>query len=1328
MNRTTLNRRHLPKCKRTSRAARRLAFESLEDRCLLSGGTGDSQVSLSSAFNRAGIVADGTKFSGGGFDSDGNAISSNLLGTTLTVGGTPFDFGPAGGSDVVSAAGQTIALPTGNDLTLELLATSVNGSQANQTFTVTYTDGTTATFTQSVSDWFTPQNYSGESKAVTMAYRDLSNETKDNRTFFVYGYTFALNSAKTVSSLTLPNDANVEVLAATLIPATAQFEFGTETSPVDPGFTKVDASTTYSASLGYGWTTGGIQERDRGVGSDMDRAFNFVTSPKTFQVNLPQGVYNISLTSGDADYAQGPEGIFINGTQVDTISTQVNQFVTHTYQVTIASSGLSLQLEPLPGGTGNALINGLVINPVVVSAPTVASETPANSATNVATSTTATASFNEAVQASTISFTLTPKGGSPVSATVAYNSSNFTATLTPSAALANNTTYTATVSGAKDSAGEPMSGPFSWSFTTNPAAPPKVTSETPASSATKVATSTTATATFNEAVQASTISFTLTPSGGSPIAANVTYNSSNDTATLTPSAALATSTKYTAAVSGAKDSAGDPMSGPFSWSFTTDPPAPTVTSETPAISATNVDVSTTATATFSEAVQASTISFTLTNSSGGSVAGSVSYNSSANTTTFTPNAALASGTSYTATVSGAENNDGDPMSGPFSWSFTTSGSPPSQSNVFYISPNSTSGTGTYSNPFGVSQLLNTTTSPVSQGPALTVLQPGDTLYFLGGNYHVSGSTNPADYSDQLISPPTSGTVTQPITIAAYPGQTVTMYEDQGSQSLFGTDFNYVRYLGFTVEPTPVFTSEGINEAAKPFDIDGSNDEVGYNDIIGAYVATVDNHEGIQVEDGNNDWIHNNYIHGFTGESGNSDGIKVYYVSNSIFEDNYITDNTAGVVDKGWNATPTFTYNGNTWRRNWVVDNADDQFVGNNQGTDAQYFIYDNVFEGNQPMQLNSLQVGDQIYNNLLIDPSSDGQFLIGNNVLMMSDTNGGKGYVYETQFWNNVMLQEGTAGIEAYHSYDNYVQSGSTAPFAYSNYNVFDGAPGWDFANETFNLSQWQAQGFDTNSMVISSDSTLYPNIASGDYTLATAYQTAGRNGEPVGPLYSVNQIMNPSRYGPANFSPSSGPQIRTQPSNQSAAAGGTATFTVAATGSGLFYQWEQSNDGGNTWIPIQGANSASYTTPALSSSNNGEVFRCLLSNADDSAWSGTATLKVTATSTPAVIATTITPSSNQTMTTMATPTFAGVGSGTAPTVAPISEVATVQTDNVATDPSPAGSSGHASHAVRAKTSPSQSNPSRKVPPITIASVHPRRTPVQSSKELTPHTWSEGTD
>ena len=302
--------------------------------------------------------------------------------------------------------------------------------------------------------------------------------------------------------------------------------------------------------------------------------------------------------------------------------------------------------------------------------PAVSSHTPTSGATGVAVSTPVTATFNEAVQSSTIGVTLTTSSGSAVAGTATYNSINNTVTLTPSTTLAYGTTYTATVSGAKDTAGDPMSGPVTWSFTTD-AVPPAVSSHTPTSGATGVAVSTPVTATFNEAVQSSTIGVTLTTSSGSAVAGTATYNSINNTVTLTPSTTLAYGTTYTATVSGAKDTAGDPMSGPVTWSFTTDAVQPVVSSRTPTSGATGVAVSTPVTATFNEAVQSSTIGVTLTTSSGSAVAGTATYNSTNNTVTLTPSATLAYGTTYTATVSGTKDTAGDAMSGPVTWSFTT---------------------------------------------------------------------------------------------------------------------------------------------------------------------------------------------------------------------------------------------------------------------------------------------------------------------------------------------------------------------------------------------------------------------------------------------------------------------------------------------------------------------------------------------------------------------------------------------------------------------------------------------------------------------------------
>ena len=177
-----------------------------------------NQADLSSAFNRTGIVTDGTPFTGG-LDGAGDALSSSLLGPTLMAGGATFDLGPAGADDAVSAAGQVIALPPGTFGSLALLGTGVKGDQPDQTFTVTYTDGSTETFQQSISDWASPQGYSGESTALTMPYRDTSGGSADATSgpFQIYDYTFAL-VPKTVRSITLPTDGNVEILGVDEIP------------------------------------------------------------------------------------------------------------------------------------------------------------------------------------------------------------------------------------------------------------------------------------------------------------------------------------------------------------------------------------------------------------------------------------------------------------------------------------------------------------------------------------------------------------------------------------------------------------------------------------------------------------------------------------------------------------------------------------------------------------------------------------------------------------------------------------------------------------------------------------------------------------------------------------------------------------------------------------------------------------------------------------------------------------------------------------------------------------------------------------------------------
>lgn len=85
-------------------------------------------------------------------------------------------------------------------------------------------------------------------------------------------------------------------------------------------------------------------------------------------------------------------------------------------------------------------------------------------------------------------------------------------------------------------------------------------------------------------------------------------------------------------------------------------------------------------------------------------------------------------------------------------------------------------------------------------------------------------------------------------------------------------------------------------------------------------------------------------------------------------------------------------------------------------------------------------------------------------------------------------------------------------------------------------------------------------------------------------------------------------PTITGQPANQTVTVGQTATFSVSATGTApLSYQWQKNNG------DISGATSASYTTPATVSGDNGATFDVIVSNSVGSQTSTMATLTVNA-------------------------------------------------------------------------------------------------------------------
>jgi len=312
----------------------------------------------------------------------------------------------------------------------------------------------------------------------------------------------------------------------------------------------------------------------------------------------------------------------------------------------------------------------------------------------VALNTKITAAFDQAMNPETINsltFTLTGPGKKIVKGKVTYDTTNNIATFTPNANLLVKTTYTATITSCVTNLMcTEMVSNFVWTFTTGAAPdviPPTVISTIPANLASSVPLNQIITATFSEAMTASTITtppqFTLqeTSPTSASVSGVVTYAAVGNTATFTPSAELAASANYTATIlTGVTDLAGNHLVSNYVWTFTTGAAAvitpPTVVSTSP-VNSGAVCINGAINATFSEAMDFATFNtgtFYVTGPASAPVLGTLSVDVTGTIVTFTPTSNLTSGTSYTATITtGVTDLLGNPLASNNVWSFTASG-------------------------------------------------------------------------------------------------------------------------------------------------------------------------------------------------------------------------------------------------------------------------------------------------------------------------------------------------------------------------------------------------------------------------------------------------------------------------------------------------------------------------------------------------------------------------------------------------------------------------------------------------------------------------------
>jgi hypothetical protein len=177
----------------------------------------------------------------------------------------------------------------------------------------------------------------------------------------------------------------------------------------------------------------------------------------------PTGTVSYDASSMTASFA--PVGLVIGTTYTATITSAVTDLAGNGLAGVAATPTVAADyVWTFTASTADAI------------APTIILTNPANLATNVPTNATVNASFSKAMDPATIVFTVALTGpplGSALPGAAVYNAQSHLVTFTPTSPFASSTSYTATISAAKDLAGNALVAgllPNPWTFTTGTAA------------------------------------------------------------------------------------------------------------------------------------------------------------------------------------------------------------------------------------------------------------------------------------------------------------------------------------------------------------------------------------------------------------------------------------------------------------------------------------------------------------------------------------------------------------------------------------------------------------------------------------------------------------------------------------------------------------------------------------------------------------------------------------------------------------------------------------------------------------------------------------------
>ncbi|MGN5733127.1 NEW3 domain-containing protein [Arthrobacter psychrochitiniphilus] len=189
--------------------------------------TGPVPASLAELFDNVGTTTVGTTAQGD-YDGGKNSFSREKLalkgytpGAKITAAGTEFTWPSAepGKPDNVTGSGQTFKFE-GQGSKIAFLGSGVHNGAVGEA-TVHYTDGSSSKGTFGFPNWgFQEVTAHGASLAVEVMGRNTpAGFANEEFPYRMFTNTIAIDASKTVSMVTLPNNANLHVFAIAFVPA-----------------------------------------------------------------------------------------------------------------------------------------------------------------------------------------------------------------------------------------------------------------------------------------------------------------------------------------------------------------------------------------------------------------------------------------------------------------------------------------------------------------------------------------------------------------------------------------------------------------------------------------------------------------------------------------------------------------------------------------------------------------------------------------------------------------------------------------------------------------------------------------------------------------------------------------------------------------------------------------------------------------------------------------------------------------------------------------------------------------------------------------------------